>query len=152
MKDAKQMISVRIEESDRAFVQMLAARLYVRESDIYRFAINHLLGKMTLLLDETCTGIDLLLALLEIRTELNSTLGLKRNQLERIINNHYCSRNKYVAMLDIELLLMSEHMLKQTLSRLYPAPKDRGNIDNWLKEYLCSKYNVIEIDENLSAM
>ncbi|WP_157844871.1 hypothetical protein [Methylocucumis oryzae] len=40
MNELKQIISLRLVESDRAAVQAIAARLFVRESDIYRFAIK----------------------------------------------------------------------------------------------------------------
>lgn len=140
MRDAKQMISVRIVESDRMAVQALATRLFVRESDIYRFAINHLFSRLDCLLDTNCSGYDLLLALVEIRNELHHTLGLKKHQLEKIVNNSSCSPEKYVAMSDIELLLMPPHLLKQYLIRLHAMPIDKHDLDSWLKEYLTNKY------------
>lgn len=143
MKDAKQMISVRIVESDRKAVQALAVRLFVRESDIYRFAINHLFSRLDCLLSSSYAGSDLLLALVEIRNELHHTLGLKKNTLEKIINTGNNQPEKYVAMSDIELLLMPPHLLKQKLITLYALPKDKNNIDLWLKEYFSAKYNLV---------
>ena len=111
------MISVRIDESDRSAVQAMATRLFVRESDIYRFAISYLFTRFDCLLDDSCAGSDLLLALVEIRNELHHTLGLKKHQIEKIINNSNFKPEKYVAMSDIELLLMPQHILKQHLTK-----------------------------------
>jgi hypothetical protein len=137
------MISLRLVDSDRVAVQAIATRLFVRESDVYRFAINHLLNRFGCFFDENCTGSDLLLALIEIRTELNHTLGLKKLQLEKIINGKNVHPDKYVAMCDIELLLMPQHLLKQQLMKLYTAPRNKLNIEEWLKEYIAEKYKLV---------
>jgi len=136
------MISLRLVESDRAAVQAIASRLYVRESDIYRFAINFLLNRFHCLFDETCTGSDLLLALIEIRAELSLTLGLKKHQLEKIINGNNLHPDKYVAMTDVELLVMPQHMLKQQLMKLDYVPRNELDAEEWLKDYLVEKYNL----------
>jgi hypothetical protein len=138
-------------DSDRAAVQAIAARLFVRESDIYRFAINYLLNRFNCLFDDTCTGSDLLLALLEIRGEINHSLGLKKHQLEKIINGNNLHPDKYVAMSDIELLLLPQHLLKQRLTILDNT--DRGTIDtdSRLKNYLAEKYNLAFVDKAIVA-
>ena len=141
LNELKQIISLRMVDSDRAAVQAIASRLFVRESDIYRFAINYLLNRFSCLLDETCTGSDLLPALLEIRAEINHTLGLKRHQLEKIINGSNLHPDKYVAMLDIELLLLPQHLLKQRLMKLDEIPRD-ADVETWLKLYLTEKYSL----------
>ena len=41
----KNIVSMRLDSNERLGVQKLASRLYVRESDIYRFAINYILNK-----------------------------------------------------------------------------------------------------------
>lgn len=144
MNELKQIISLRLVDSDRAAVQAIASRLFVRESDIYRFAINYLLNRFGCLFDETCTGSDLLPAMLEIRAEINHTLGLKRHQLEKIINGSNQHPDKYVAMSDVELLLMPQHILKQRLMKLDDAPNSvPGDVEAWLKEYLTEKYNLL---------
>ncbi len=147
MNDLKQIISLRLADSDRAAVQTIASRLFVRESDIYRFAVNYMLNRFGCLFDDSCTGSDLLLAMLEIRAEINHTFGFKKHQLEKIINGNNLHPDKYVAMSDIELLLMSQHMLKQRLMKLEES--SRANIDPeaWLKTYLTEKYNLLETEE-----
>lgn len=145
MNELKQMISLRLLDSDRLAVQAIAARLFVRESDIYRFAINYMLNRFSCLFDDTCTGSDLLPALLEIRAEINNTLGLKRHQLEKIINSNNLNPEKYVAMSDIELLLMPHHLLKQRLMKLDPIARQNQSVEDWLKSYLTDKYNLFTV-------
>ena len=136
------MISLRLVDSDRAAVQAIATRLFVRESDVYRFAINYLLNRFGCFFDETCTGSDLLLALIEIRAELNHTLGLKKLQLEKIINGNNLHADKYVAMCDIELLLMPQHLLKQQLIKLHATPTNKLDVEEWFKDYIAEKYQM----------
>lgn len=146
LNELKQIISLRLGEGDRAAVQAIAARLFVRESDIYRFAINYLLNRFSCLFDDAYTGSDLLPAMLEIRAEINHSLGLKRNQLEKIINGNNLDPDKYVAMSDIELLLMPQHLLRQRLVKLDDAPKNQTDVETWLKDYLTEKYQLITIE------
>lgn len=148
MNELKQIISLRLVDSDRAAVQAIASRLYVRESDIYRFAINYLLNRFSCLFDTSYTGSDLLPAMLEIRSEINHTLGLKRHQLEKIINGNNLHPDKYVAMSDIELLLLPQHLLRQRLMKLDESPKNNTDVETWLKVYLTEKYNLSNIEKN----
>lgn len=143
------MISLRLVESDRAAIQAIASRLFVRESDIYRFAINYMLNRFSCLFDQSCAGSDLLPALLDIRAEINHTLGLKRHQLEKIINGSNLHPDKYVAMSDIELLLMPNNLLKQRLIKIDDTPRGNLEIEEWLKEYLSDKYNLSAPPRNL---
>ncbi len=149
MNELKQTISLRLIDSDRTAIQAIAARLFVRESEIYRFAINYLLNRFSCLLDDTCTGSDLLPAMLEIRSEINHTLGLKRHQLERIINGNNLNPDKYVAMTDIELLLMPQHILKQRLMKQDETPRSAIDVETWLKLYLTEKYNLVEMEREM---
>jgi hypothetical protein len=139
------MISLRLVDADRAAVQAIASRLFVRESDIYRFAINYLLNRFNCLFDESCTGSDLLPAFIKIRSELSHTLGLKKHQLEKIINGNNLHPDKYVAMSDIELLVMPSHLLKQQLLKLGYVPKNNLSLDEWLEDYLVNKYNLLQV-------
>lgn len=148
MNELKQVISLRLVDSDRAAIQAIAARLFVRESDVYRFAINYLLNRFNCLFDDDFTGSDLLPALLEIRAEINHTLGLKRHQLEKIINGNNLNPDKYVAMCDIELLLMPAHLLKQRLMKLDETLRNHSDVETWLKDYLTEKYNLTTVKYN----
>lgn len=143
MNELNQMISLRLIDSDRTAVQAIASRLFVRESDIYRFAISYLLNRFNCLFDESCTGSDLLPAFIAIRSELSHTLGLKKHQLEKIINGNNLHPDKYVAMSDIELLVIPPHLLKQQLLKLGYVPQKNLCLDEWLEDYLRSKYNLL---------
>jgi hypothetical protein len=149
LNELKQTISLRLIDSDRSAIQAIASRLFVRESEIYRFAINYLLNRFSCLLDDSCTGSDLLPAMLEIRAEINHTLGLKRHQLERVINGNNLDPDKYVAMTDIELLLMPQHILKQRLMKQDETPRPSIDVETWLKLYLTEKYNLHEMEKEM---
>jgi hypothetical protein len=146
LNELKQIISLRLVDSDRAAIQAIASRLFVRESDVYRFAINHLLNRFSCLSDDAYRGSDLLPALLEIRLEINHTLGLKRHQLEKVVNGNNLNPDKYVAMSDIELLLMPQHLLKQQLLKLDDVSKPPSDVEVWLKDYLTEKYNLLKVN------
>jgi hypothetical protein len=142
LNDLRQIISLRLANCDRAAVQAIASRLFVRESDIYRFSVNYMLNRFSCLFDDSCTGSDLLLAILEIRMEINQTLGLKKQQLDKIINGNNVHPDKFVAMSDIELLLMPQHMLKQRLMKLDEISGMSIDPESCLRTYLTMKYNL----------
>jgi hypothetical protein len=142
LKEFTQMISLRLPDSDRIAIQNLSNRLYVRESDVYRFAINFFLNHFSILSDHSAGGSDLLLVLCEIRNEINHLLGLKKHQLEKIINGNNPDPEKFVAMTDIELFLMPHHLLKNRLTKLTNSAKNIDNIDECLKDYFIQKYHL----------
>lgn len=149
MNDAKQMISVRLVKSDRIAVKAIANRLLIRESDVYRFAVNYFLNRFDCLGDATNQGSDLLLPFCEIRHELTQTISMKKHLLERIFNNNTVNPDKYVAMSDIELLLLPTHLLRQRLLKLQPntsdAMKDGADIEDCLKNYFIEKYKLNQL-------
>ena len=67
LNDKKHIVSMRLNNADRISMRSTAARLFVRESELYRFAIYHLLNRLHKLHDESCTGSDLLPLFLEFR-------------------------------------------------------------------------------------
>lgn len=148
LDDVKHVVSVRLNTTDRTAVRFTAARLFVRESKLYRFAIDHLLGKLHKLQDDSCTGSDLLPLFLEFRDELHSHLGLKKHQLFKIFNGKNTEPKKFVSMADIELLLLPNHALRQRL-QLTPDAADTKltNTYAWLESYLFKKYGVSSKDE-----
>jgi len=140
MNERKKIISLRITDDDRTSIQSMASRLYIRESDIYRFAINQLLTRFDKLLDESCSGRDLLPLFLEYREELNHHMNLKKKQLHTIFNGQEPTPETYVSMADVELLLLPHHALRQRLSKIQPPPEDNIDTDTWLKKYFTAKY------------
>lgn len=150
--DKKQIVSMRLNNADRNAVRSTAARLFVRESELYRFAVYHLLHRLHKLHDDTCCGSDLLPLFLEIREELTQQLGLKKHQLFKIFNGKNTASNKFVAMSDIELLLLPQHVVRQRLQQTKDAlPFKHSNTGSWLEAYLNKKYEIstkAEQDEN----
>jgi hypothetical protein len=149
---------MRLNNSDRIAVRSTAARLFVRESELYRFAVYHLLNRLHKLHDESCTGSDLLPLFLEFREELNIHLGLKKHQLFKIFNCKNTTPDKFVAMADIELLLLPHHAVRQRLLQTSDAAAQKQSAtDAWLKNYLVEKYHLIldtddSVDEEMGKV
>lgn len=150
LNDKKQIVSMRLDNADRMSVRSTAARLFVRESELYRFAVHHLLTRLHKLHDESCTGSDLLPLFLEFREELNTHLGLKKHQLFKIFNGKNTTPDKFVAMADIELLLLPHHAVRQRLQQIVAAAelKQMGTAD-WLEQYLRVKYQLNSHQEDM---
>lgn len=147
LNDKKHIVSMRLNNSDRVAVRSTAARLFVRESELYRFAVYHLLNRLHKLHDESCSGSDLLPLFLEFRDELNSNLSLKKHQLYKILNGNNTAPDKFVAMSDIELLLMPHHSVRQRLQQIPEALSSKqSDTIAWLRIYLEEKY-CLEVDE-----
>lgn len=143
LDDVKHVVSVRLNTTDRTAVRLTAARLFVRESKLYRFAIDHLLSKLHKLQDDSCTGSDLLPLFLEFKDELHSQLGLKKHQLFKIFNGKNTEPKKFVSMADIELLLMPKHALRQRLQLTQDAADSKlTDTSAWLECYLLKKYGA----------
>lgn len=144
---------MRLNNHDRNTIQTLASRLFVREAELYRFAVSNLLNRMHQLHDIDCTGSDLLPLFIELREELNQNLGLKKQQLFKIINNGNAHPDKFVAMADIELILLPQHLVRQRLLQVDTALAfKQTNVNNWLKSYFIEKYNLPKfIEEDMDA-
>ena len=129
LNDKKHIVSMRLNNADRSAVRSTAARLFVRESELYRFAVYHLMHRLHKLHDESCTGSDLLPLFLEFKEELNQHLNLKKHQLFKIFNGKNTSPDK--------LLQINE-----------AATYKQANTTAWLECYLLKKYLVKdEFDE-----
>lgn len=157
LDDKKNIVSIRINNSDRDTMRVTAARLLVRESELYRFAVHHMLGRLQRLYDNSYTGSDLLPLFLEFRDELNHELGLKKQQLFEILNGRTADPDKFVSMSDVELLLMPLHSVRQRLHQLPDAANFRQtDTAVWLQNYFQAKYNfplaVAEAREDTSSL
>jgi hypothetical protein len=139
--EKKHIVSMRLNNNDRNAIQTMASRLFVRESELYRFAVNHLLNRMHKLHDLDCTGSDLLPLFIEYREELNLNLGFKKQQLFKIVNNGNAHPDKFVSMADIELLLLPQHLVRQRLLQIEDAlVLKQHDVNAWLERYLVDKY------------
>lgn len=149
--EKKHIVSMRLNNNDRLAIQLMASRLFVRESELYRFAVNNLLNRMHKLHDLDCTGTDLLPLFIEFREELNQNLGLKKQQLFNIVNNGIAHPDKFVAMSDIELLLLPQHLVRQRLLQIQNAVAFKQyDIGAWLESYFVEKYGLAKnIEEDI---
>jgi hypothetical protein len=141
--EKKQIVSMRLNNHDRNAIQTMATRLFVREAELYRFAVNNLLNRMHQLHNLDCTGSDLLPLFIEFREELNLNLGFKKQQLFKVINNGNAHPDKFVAMSDIELLLLPQHLVRQRLLQIEAAQAfKQQDINTWLESYFVEKYGL----------
>ena len=142
---------MRLNNHDRNAIQTMATRLFVREAELYRFAVNNLLNRMHQLPNLDCTGSDLLPLFIEFREELNLNLGFKKQQLFKVINNGNAHPDKFVAMSDIELLLLPQHLVRQRLLQIEAAQAfKQQDINTWLESYFVEKYGLPKfIDEDI---
>ena len=146
--EKKKIVSMRLNNNDRNAIQAIASRLFVREAELYRFAVNNLLNRMHHLHDLDCTGSDLLPLFIEFREELNQNLGLKKLQLFKVINNGNAHPDKFVSMTDIELLLLPQHQVRQRLLQTEAALIfKQNNINAWLESYFVAKYELVKAIE-----
>ncbi len=145
--DRKYIVSMRLSNADRIAVRSTAARLFVRESKLYRFAVHHLLNRLHRLHDDSVNGSDLLLLFLEFKEELAVHLELNKYQMFKILNGRTTSPEKFVAMADIELLLMPKHTVRNRLTMTPEAAKFKHvNTSEWLRYYFIDKYQLTNPD------
>ena len=140
---------MRLNNNDRNAIQMMASRLFVRESELYRFAVNILLERMRKLHDPDSKGSDLLPLFIEYREELNLNLGFKKQQLFKIVNNGNAHPDKFVSMADIELLLLPQHQVRQRLLQIEDAfAHKQQDVSAWLESYFVMKYGLAKFIED----
>jgi hypothetical protein len=103
--------------------------------------------------DPDCTGSDLLPLFIELREELNQNLSFKKQQLFKIVNNGNAHPDKFVAMTDIELLLLPQHQVRQRLLQIEDALSVREqNVSVWLERYFAAKYGLDKpLNDNFEA-
>jgi len=139
----KQLVSVRLCQSDVERIQALAARLRVRESDIIRFALRLAFGRLAPLLNEQARGRDLIPIFLECGPELTYHFDLEPRTLEAIVNDGLDDPEHKVDSHDIELIA-ALHLPGYRLPARPPfAPvsaDDRLSPSGKLQQYLYDKY------------
>ena len=134
---------MRLNNNDRNAIQSLASRLFVRESELYRLAVNHLLTRLQKLHDPDCSGSDLLPLFIEFREELIHNLGLKKQQLFKIVNDFNSHPDKFVTMADLELLLLPPYLVRKRLLQIDEAlAVKQSDTNEWLVTYFIEKYDL----------
>jgi hypothetical protein len=149
--DIKHIVSMRLNNADRFAVRLIAERLSVRKSELYRFAVCHFIKQLHKLNDASCSGSDLLPVFLEFREELKTHLSLNKHQLFKIFNGKNTPSDKFVAMVDIELLLLPDHRVRQRLTQSSTVANQRDSTTGaWLENYLQKKYRFgMEFENSL---
>ena len=138
----KQAISIRLGESDVRNVKRIAKRLGVRDSDIIRYAIKSMLGRIAPLCNEAISGRNLVPVLVESGDELVRYFELDAYRLESIINAH-ADDDLRMDRDDIALLAMSGLRDQYLVMRMNDANgtlADSAAPVQSLRNYLYGKY------------
>ena len=131
--------------SDVRRVKKLAARLGARDSDVIRFAVKTMLGKLGPLYDPEVHGRNLVPVFVEYGAELLRFFEIDATKLEAIINSGV-DRERLVDREDIALLALTsaqEPYAALKLSELEQTERPRrgpAELLESLREYLYAKY------------
>lgn len=121
MSQRKEVISFRLERSERKKIKELAERLSVRESDLLRYAIRAVVVQLAPLLERDIRGKDLLPVFVDHEAELLRYFDLDAARLDDIINSD-CPEDMRIEAQDLSLLAMSG--------------RDRRNARVWIKSMI----------------
>jgi hypothetical protein len=102
----KQAVSIRMSRSDVRNIKRLAERLGARDSDVIRFAIKLMLGRLAPLQDPTVSGRALVPVFIDAGPELMRHFELDAARLSSIINEGV-DEDRRVEPDDIQLIALS---------------------------------------------
>jgi hypothetical protein len=134
--------SVRLAGADLRKLRAISQRLDVTESDIVRFALRHVLNRLSPLHDLESHGATLLPVFVEFGHELTSYFDLDESSLDAILNQGI-EGDRQVDREDISLLLLSgleKTRLYARLSELTNEYIDPEAVVCEFKNYLYKKY------------
>jgi hypothetical protein len=124
----KQAVSIRMSRSDVRNIKRLAERLGARDSDVIRFAIKLMLGRLAPLQDPSVCGRGLVPVFIDAGPELMRHFELDAARLSTIINDGV-DADRRVEPDDIQLIALSgiqRSYLKLRVSGLRRAPAAEG--------------------------
>src|SRR5579883_3683073 len=98
IESRKQAVSIRMSPADLQKVKDLARRLGARDSDVIRFAVKTMLGRLAPLFDPHSRGRALVPALVEAGTEFLRFFELDCGRLDALINQEVSDPEKRVSM------------------------------------------------------
>ncbi len=158
MDSRKQAVSIRMSAADIRSVKRLAERLGVRDSDVIRFAVKVMLGRLAPLHDLGVRGKSLVPVFVESGTDIFRHFELDALRLDSIINQG-ADPDARVDSDDIQLIAMSGiqqsyaklrlSSISQTKSTGAPGtdkagravkPGEEDELGNSLRKYLYEKY------------
>jgi len=140
-KDGR-VYSVRLSGADLRKLKVISDRVGVTESDLIRFALRHVLSRMSPLHDVETRGATLLPVFVEFGSEMMSYFDLDERALDRIINEDL-DKDRRVDREDIGLLAMSglgKTRLSARLAELATGPIEPDDVFDELRKYLYGKY------------
>jgi hypothetical protein len=162
----KQAVSIRMSRSDVRNIKRLAERLGARDSDVIRFAIKLMLGRLAPLQDPTVCGRALVPVFIDSGPELMRHFELDAARLSSIMNDGV-EEDRRVEPDDIQLIALSglqrsylklrmpglrrahgaEGLHAEPGSAAVPAPGNNGqdaagndSLEQSLRQYLFDKY------------
>jgi hypothetical protein len=124
MDSRKQAVSIRMNAADIRNVKKLAKRLGVRDSDVIRFAVKVMLGRLAPLHDLQVRGKSLVPVFVESGTDIFRHFELDALRLDSIINDGADAESR-VEHDDIQLIAMSG--IQQSYARLRLSSIGNGN-------------------------
>ena len=124
MDSRKQAVSIRMNAADIRNVKKLAKRLGVRDSDVIRFAVKVMLGKLAPLYDPHVTGRKLVPVFVESGTDLFRHFELDATRLDTIINDGADAESR-VDQDDVQLIAMSG--IQQSYAKLRLSSLGNGS-------------------------
>lgn len=133
---------MRLGTADIRKIKKLAQCLGARDTDVIRYAIKAMLGRLAPLHDGSARGRDLLPVFIEAGAELLQHFDLDAARLEAIIN-HEAPRGLRVDSDDIGLIAMSAVQQRYALLRLSALGReahDEARVAASLRSYLYEKY------------
>ena len=145
IESRKRAVSVRMSSADVRKVKKIAQRLGVRDSEVIRFAVKCMLGRLGPLYDSEVGGRSLVPVFVESGAELLRFFDLDAARLETIINDGI-EADRRVDRDDIALLALTggqEAYAALMLSELYHDERNRssvGELSASLRQYLYDKY------------
>lgn len=124
MDSRKQAVSIRMNAADIRNVKKLAKRLGVRDSDVIRFAVKVMLGKLAPLYDPHVTGRKLVPVFVESGTDIFRHFELDATRLDTIINDGADPESR-VDQDDVQLIAMSG--IQQSYAKLRLSSLGNGS-------------------------
>ena len=145
IESRKQAVSIRMNAADVRKVKKLAQRLGVRDSDVIRFAVKCMLGRLGPLYDPDARGRNLVPVFVESGAELLRFFELDATRLETIINEGV-DTGRRVDRDDIALLALTGAQEPYAALMLRELNRDDGarsrvaELSESLRVYLYDKY------------
>jgi len=136
-------ISVRLSETERRKIKVMAEKLRVKNSDIVRYAIKTAMTRLSSFHNPDLCGADLLPTMIEYCIELNRHFDLDADKLDTLINANINDKEKQVARNDIELLAlcgMPVEIIQKQFRQLTGIELGDREVYQFMKKHLTHKY------------